>query len=56
MNKQTLRAFQAQKMPKTPDHQAQIAIKTIVDPYAYADSAEHREGITAFLEKRSPVF
>ena len=56
MNKQTLRAFQAQKMPKTPDHQAQIAIKTIVDPYAYADSVEHREGITAFLEKRSPVF
>jgi hypothetical protein len=22
--------------------------------YAYADSAEHREGITAFLDKRSP--
>ena len=56
MNKQTLRAFQAQKMPTTPDHQAQIAIKTIVDPYAYADSAEHREGIGAFLAKRAPVF
>ena len=56
MNKQTLRAFQAQKMPTTPDHQAQIAIKTIVDPYAYADSAEHREGIAAFLEKRAPVY
>ena len=26
------------------------------DPYAYADSAEHREGITAFLEKRTPRF
>ena len=24
--------------------------------YAYADSAEHREGITAFLDKRPPVF
>jgi enoyl-CoA hydratase/carnithine racemase len=24
--------------------------------YAYADSAEHREGITAFLEKRKPQF
>jgi enoyl-CoA hydratase len=27
-----------------------------VNPYAYADSAEHREGITAFLAKRPPVF
>ncbi len=26
------------------------------DPYAYADSAEHREGIAAFLEKRKPAF
>ena len=26
------------------------------DPYAYADSAEHREGIAAFLEKRTPRF
>ena len=24
--------------------------------YAYADSAEHREGIAAFLAKRPPVF
>lgn len=24
--------------------------------YAYADSAEHREGITAFIQKRRPVF
>lgn len=26
------------------------------NPYAYADSPEHREGIRAFLEKRSPQF
>ncbi len=26
------------------------------DPYAYAASAEHREGIAAFLEKRTPRF
>ncbi len=56
MNKQTLRAFQAQKMPVALDNTAQEATKTIVDPYAYADSAEHREGITAFLEKRAPVY
>ena len=24
--------------------------------YAYADSAEHREGVTAFIEKRPPRF
>lgn len=26
------------------------------EPYRYADSAEHREGIAAFLEKRKPTF
>jgi enoyl-CoA hydratase len=57
MNKQTLRAL---KVPPALAGQAQEAIKTVVnaapDPYAYADSAEHREGITAFLEKRAPRF
>ena len=56
MNKQTLRAVLMQKMALTPASQAQEAIDTIADPYAYADSAEHREGITAFLAKRAPVF
>ncbi len=27
-----------------------------LEPYAYADHAEHREGITAFLAKRKPQF
>ena len=57
MNKQTFRAL---KMPLVLDDKAPVAIKNIVsgapDPYAYADSAEHREGITAFLEKRAPLF
>ena len=57
MNKQTFRAL---KMPLALDGKAQVAMKSIVnaapDPYAYADSAEHREGITAFLEKRAPLF
>jgi enoyl-CoA hydratase/carnithine racemase len=41
MNKQTLR-----KSTFFPDAQT----------YAYADSMEHREGITAFLNKRTPEF
>ena len=57
MNKQTFRAL---KMPLAPDGKAQAAMKSIAssvaDPYAYADSVEHREGITAFLEKRAPLF
>ena len=36
---------------------AQAAPETIANPaYAYADGAEHREGIDAFLNKRKPVF
>lgn len=42
---------------------AQIATKSgagacqpALDPYAYADSTEHREGIQAFIEKRKPQF
>ena len=57
LNKQTLRAL---KVPPTLDDKAQAAIKMIanggMDPYAYADSAEHREGIHAFLAKRPPAF
>lgn len=57
MNKQTFRML---KVPLAPNGQALSAIESIVnsaaDPYAYADSAEHREGIAAFLSKRAPVF
>ena len=63
LNKQTLRALDS--TPALMD-KAQIATESevSVDPlarlmataYAYADSAEQREGITAFLEKRSPRF
>jgi enoyl-CoA hydratase/carnithine racemase len=42
MNKRTLRAL------------AQGAL--LPDAYGYAASAEHREGIAAFLEKRKPAF
>ncbi|MBV2218316.1 MAG: enoyl-CoA hydratase/isomerase family protein [Diaphorobacter sp.] len=60
LNKQTLRAIR-KNVPLAPDQQAQaasdlIADNALADPYAYADSAEHREGINAFLAKRAPVF
>lgn len=57
LNKQMLLAL---KVPLALDGKAQAAIENIVngasDPYAYADSAEHREGINAFLAKRPPAF
>jgi enoyl-CoA hydratase/carnithine racemase len=63
MNKQTLRAL---NMPLAHTDKAREATDSIAcnDPladllttaYAYADSAEHREGIAAFLEKRPPRF
>lgn len=66
MNKQTLRALRAQKSAlagvpaahSAPDSIANVAAapEASADPYAYADSAEHREGIAAFLAKRPPVF
>ena len=57
LNKQTLRALNwplamAGKTPAAAENGA----GAVPDPYAYANSAEHREGITAFLEKRAPVF
>lgn len=57
LNKQFLRQFLEQKSPVAGIKSAQSATKLIVnDPYAYAASAEHAEGITAFLEKRTAQF
>lgn len=50
-NKQTLRALQGPAA-----HAVSAGLADALDPYAYANSAEHREGITAFLEKRPPRF
>lgn len=46
LNKQTIRSLMA--------HGASEPL--LRDAYAYADSGEHREGITAFLGKRPPAF
>ena len=57
LNKQTLRALIS---PPAPVDRAQGATNLVANhvdtTYAYADSAEHREGIQAFLEKRKPAF
>jgi enoyl-CoA hydratase len=57
LNKQTLRALN-QPLARVDD--ALVAIDLIADQagadYAYADSAEHREGVAAFLAKRKPAF
>ncbi len=46
LNKQTMRSLLAGAVPQDLMQQA----------YRYADSPEHREGIDAFLAKRTPVF
>ncbi len=48
MNKRTLRQWRQQGEAALPALVAQA--------YDYADSAEHREGIAAFMAKRPPVF
>lgn len=54
LNKQTLRALMAQG--QATQSTANKLTHRIDESYGYADSAEHREGIQAFLEKRKPVF
>lgn len=49
LNKQSFRALRQQLRELS-------AIDLIATPYAYADHAEHREGVTAFVEKRPPQF
>jgi len=49
LNKQTFRAI-------AQEERKQFATDLIANTYAYADSAEHREGVTAFVEKRPPQF
>jgi enoyl-CoA hydratase/carnithine racemase len=54
LNKQTLRAL---NQPDPIVKGSLFAMDKIVnEAYRYADSAEHREGIAAFLDKRKPVF
>jgi enoyl-CoA hydratase len=63
LNKQTIRAIFKLNMPTAGVFINKYATKNIATDdsndapaYAYANSAEHREGIQAFLEKRTPKF
>ena len=57
MNKQTLKSLNTPLADVSIDLiHSKIIAKNATRPYAYANSAEHREGIQAFLEKRRPVF
>ena len=51
LNKHCFRAL-AQVLPE----QAAIDLIVTAGAYGYADSAEHREGVAAFIEKRVPQF
>ncbi|TAG25975.1 MAG: enoyl-CoA hydratase/isomerase family protein [Burkholderiales bacterium] len=57
LNKQFFRQISDKHNRFTGIESARSAIESIVtDPYAYAASKEHVEGITAFLEKRTAQF
>jgi enoyl-CoA hydratase len=60
LNKQTLRRFLEQNGHFARMESMQNAMKSVVnqafDPYTYADSAQHREGIQAFIDKRVAKF
>jgi enoyl-CoA hydratase/carnithine racemase len=54
LNKQTFRALN--QLNPSVDGSSDAMESVVNSAYAYAGSAEHREGITAFLDKRKPVF
>ena len=51
-NKQTFRSNQREVAALTASNATEI----IANAYRYADTAEHREGVAAFTDKRPPVF
>lgn len=57
LNKQTMRALNQSFAPGDTEIDAIDSIANVLpQAYAYADSVQHREGITAFLEKRKANF
>ncbi len=60
LNKQTFRQFYMGNQPVDSVNTAYSAINNIAqsdtDTYNYANSAEHHEGIQAFIDKRKPIW
>ena len=57
LNKQALRALNSPlALTNIGQHAINMVADHVANPYAYANSTEHREGILAFLEKRKPAF
>jgi enoyl-CoA hydratase len=54
LNKRTLRALN--QLNPSAERSSNAMESVVKSAYAYADCAEHREGIAAFLDKRKPVF
>jgi enoyl-CoA hydratase/carnithine racemase len=54
LNKQALRTLALR--PLASGDSGHDGGQAIASAYGYADSADHREGIGAFLDKRKPVF
>ena len=55
-NKRTFRSNQPQAQEFKDKKAIDFVASSSADAYAYADSAEHREGVSAFIDKRVPVF
>lgn len=57
LNKQTLRTLNGHPaLVERAQHAMEFVANDSDTVYAYADSAEHREGVSAFIDKRSPSF
>ena len=56
LNKQTFRSNQATANVFIASSATYLVANTVENAYGYADTAEHREGVTAFTDKRTPLF